>query len=375
MKVLITGANGFVGKNLQLHLAERQDVHSVCFTRSDDLAKLHAMVQGVDFVFHLAGVNRPLDPVEFVSGNTGLTKTLCQVVVNVAETTGKKVPVIYASSTQAAYENAYGISKRGAEDALLQLKLSHGVPVHVFRLPNVFGKWSKPNYNSVVATFCHNIARGLPIQVNDPAAPITLVYVDDVVKRFVQIMDGADATLDAFGFSTIMPQYTTTVGELAVLLQGFKDSRATLMTERVGTGLMRAMYATYVSYFPAESFAYTVPQHADPRGVFVELLKTPDCGQFSYFTAHPGITRGGHYHHSKTEKFLVIKGQARFKFRHMQTGLSHELVTNGDKPEVVETVPGWTHDITNIGSDEMVVMLWANEVFDRINPDTFACPL
>jgi UDP-2-acetamido-2,6-beta-L-arabino-hexul-4-ose reductase len=375
MKVLITGANGFVGKNLQLHLAERSDVQVVCFTRSDDLAQLSVMIQGVDFVFHLAGVNRPLDPAEFVSGNTDLTQALCKVVRIVAETTGKKVPVVYTSSTQAAYENAYGNSKRGAEDALLELQRSHGVLVHVFRLPNVFGKWCKPNYNSAVATFCHNIARGLPIQVNDPEAPVTLVYVDDLVERFVQLMDGANVAVDAVGFATISPQYTTTVGGLARQLQGFKNSRATLMTERVGTGLMRALYATYVSYLPVESFAYTVPQHADPRGVFVEMLKTPDCGQFSYFTAHPGITRGGHYHHSKTEKFLVIKGQARFKFRHMQTGQCHELVTTGEKAEVVETVPGWTHDITNIGSDEMVVMLWANEVFDRTHPDTFACPL
>jgi len=176
-------------------------------------------------------------------------------------------------------------------------------------------------------------------------------------------------------FDTVAPQYSTTVGELARQIQAFKDSRATLMTERVGTGLVRALYATYVSYLPVESFTYTVPQHADPRGVFVEMLKTPDAGQFSYFTAHPGITRGGHYHHSKTEKFLVIKGQARFKFRHMQTGQAHELVTTGDKPEIVETVPGWTHDVTNIGTEEMVVMLWANEVFDRARPDTFACPL
>lgn len=375
MKVLITGADGFVGKNLQLHLANRPDVQVVCFTRSDDLVQLHAMIQGVDFVFHLAGVNRPLDPSEFVSGNTDLTQALCKVVATVATTNGKKVPVVYTSSTQAAYENAYGDSKRGAEDALLELQRSHGVPVHVFRLPNVFGKWCKPNYNSVVATFCHNIARGLPIQVNDPAAPVTLVYVDDLVERFVQLMDGADAAVDADGFASMTPQYTTTVGELARQFQVFKDSRVTLMTERVGTGLMRALYATYVSYLPVESFAYTVQQHADPRGVFVEMLKTPDCGQFSYFTAHPGITRGGHYHHSKTEKFLVIKGQARFKFRHMQTGQCHELVTTGEKTEVVETVPGWTHDITNIGSEEMVVMLWANEVFDQTHPDTFACPL
>lgn len=374
-KVLITGASGFVGKNLQLHLAERKDVQVLCFTRDSDVSWLPGLLQEVDFVFHLAGVNRPQDPHEFTVGNAELTQTLCQAVEAVAASTGRKVPVVYTSSTQAARDNPYGQSKRSAEDALFALQRTSGVPVHVFRLPNVFGKWCKPNYNSAVATFCHNIARDLPIQVNDSAAPLTLVYVDDVVDRFIQLMDGADAMVDADGFATVAPQYTTTVGELAALIQTFKDSRGTLMTERVGTGWVRALYATYVSYLPVESFTYTVPQHGDPRGVFVEMLKTPDCGQFSFFTAHPGITRGGHYHHTKTEKFLVIKGQARFKFRHMQTGQTHELITSGEKAEIVETVPGWTHDITNIGSDEMIVMLWANEVFDRARPDTFACPL
>jgi UDP-2-acetamido-2,6-beta-L-arabino-hexul-4-ose reductase len=181
--------------------------------------------------------------------------------------------------------------------------------------------------------------------------------------------------VDAEGFATVTPQYTTTVGEIAGLIETFRASRDTLVTERVGTGLVRALYSTYVSYLPPELFAYPVPMHGDARGVFVEMLKTPDCGQFSFFTAHPGITRGGHYHHTKTEKFLVIKGEARFKFRQMQTGETHELVTSGAKAEIVETVPGWTHDITNIGSDEMVVMLWANEVFDRQKPDTYACAL
>jgi UDP-2-acetamido-2,6-beta-L-arabino-hexul-4-ose reductase len=373
MKVLITGANGFVGKNLQLHLAERKVVQVVCFTRGNDVAELATMLHGVDFVFHLAGVNRPQDPTEFVAGNVDLTRALCQAVGAVAQTTGKKIPIVYTSSIQADRDNAYGVSKLGAENALFALQTQHAVPVHVFRLPNVFGKWCKPNYNSAVATFCHNIARGLPIQVNDPNAPVTLVYVDDVIERFVQLMDGADAALGADGFASVTPQYTTTVGELARQVQAFRESRTSLTTERVGTGLVRALYATYVSYLPPELFTYTVPQYGDPRGVFAEMLKTPDCGQFSYFTAHPGITRGGHYHHSKTEKFLVIKGQARFKFRHMQTGETHELLTSGDKAEVVETVPGWTHDITNIGVDEMIVMLWANEVFDRKKPDTFAC--
>ena len=373
--VLITGADGFVGKNLQLHLAERKDVQVRCFTRGHSVAQLPELLQGVDFVFHLAGVNRPQDPQDFAVGNAGLTQALCQAVGAVAAATGQRVPVLYTSSTQAAHANPYGQSKRAAEDALFSLAASHQVPVHVFRLPNVFGKWCKPNYNSAVATFCHNMARGLPIQVNDPAAPLTLVYVDDVIARFIQLLDGADGAVDADGFATVAPQYTTTVGAVAEQIQVFADSRATLMTERVGTGLVRALYSTYVNYLPVELFAYPVAQHADSRGVFVEMLKTPDCGQFSYFTAHPGITRGGHYHHTKTEKFLVIKGQARFKFRHMHTGETHEVLTSGDKAEVVETVPGWTHDITNIGQDEMVVMLWANEVFDRARPDTFACPV
>ncbi len=371
--VLITGANGFIGKNLQLHLAERQDVQVVCFTRDHMIAQLPELLQGVDIVFHLAGINRPQDPQEFVTGNASLTQALCKAVAQVAATSGKILPVVCASSIQATRDNPYGQSKRAAEESLFALQRSHGVPVHVFRLPNVFGKWCKPNYNSAVATFCHNIARGLPIQINDPAAPVTLVYVDDVISRFLQLMDGADAAIDAEGFAVVAPQYTCAVGELASLIQSFRESRVTLMTERVGAGLVRALYATYVSYLPAESFAYHVPQHGDPRGVFVEMLKTPDCGQFSYFTAHPGITRGGHYHHTKTEKFLVIKGVARFKFRHMQTGETHELVTRGDNAEIVETVPGWTHDITNVGDDEMVVMLWANEVFDRERPDTFSC--
>lgn len=375
MKVLITGSNGFIGKNLKLHLSERKDVDVVCFTREDTLDVLPKIVREVDFVFHLAGVNRPQDPAEFSVGNVDLTRALCAAVANNAAESGKRVPVVYASSTQADRDHPYGLSKRAAELAVQSLQSVHAIPIHIFRLPNVFGKWCKPNYNSAVATFCHNIARDLPIQINDPSASVTLVYVDDVIDRFTQLMDGADASNDAHGFAMLFPQYTTTVGELAQHIQSFKSSRNTLITDRVGTGLLRALYSTYVSYLPADSFSYTVPQHGDPRGVFVEMLKTPDCGQFSYFTAHPGITRGGHYHHTKTEKFLVIKGRARFKFKHMHTGEAHELITSGDKAEIVETVPGWTHDITNIGDDEMVVMLWANEIFDRQKPDTFACSL
>ena len=375
MKLLITGAEGFIGKNLQLYLAQRPDVEVLCYTHKNDVAQLSALVAQVDWVFHLAGVNRPQDPKEFVVGNVDLTQALCQALCAVAQNTGKKIPVVYTSSIQAQQSNAYGQSKRDAEEILFAAARSHQIAVHVLRLPNVFGKWCRPHYNSVVATFCHNIARALPIEVHDPDAPLSLVYVDDVLAHFGQLLDGADALTQAGGFASVQPQYSTTVGALARQIQAFKDSRVTLMSERVGTGLVRALYATYVSYLPVESFTYALPQHADARGVFVEVLKTPDTGQFSFFTAHPGVTRGGHYHHSKSEKFLVIRGHARFQFRHMHTGQVHTLLTTGDKPEVVETVPGWTHDISNVGESEMLVMLWANEVFERDRPDTFACPV
>lgn len=375
MKVLITGASGFIGKNLRLRLRERADVDLVCFAREHVVGQLPEILHDVDFVFHLAGVNRPQDPGEFIAGNVGLTRDLCASVASIARATGKKIPILYTSSIQAALDNPYGRSKREAEAVLRDVERDSMVPVYIFRLPNVFGKWCRPNYNSVVATFCHNITRGLTIQISDPQAKITLVYVDDVIERFLQIMDGADVAVNSDGFEVVTPQYTVTVGELAQQLESFRDSRTTLMIDTVGTGLAHALYATYVSYLPVEDFAYEIPRHSDLRGVFVEMLKTKNSGQFSYFTAHPGVTRGGHYHHSKTEKFLVIQGQAKFRFRHMLNGHTHELMTDGSKPEIVETVPGWTHDITNVGDDEMVVMLWANEVFDRARPDTFSCPV
>ena len=375
MRVMITGANGFIGRNLRQHLAEYPNVEVLPITRGSSDEDLEKSASEADFVFHLAGVNRPEDPAEFQKGNSGFTQRLCELLAQRRGNRKKSVPVVFSSSIQAALDNLYGHSKRDAEDAIFALGDGGSVPVHVFRLPNVFGKWSRPNYNSVVATFCHNIAQGLSIQVNDSAAPIALVYVDDVIRRFIEVMEGAATNRDANGFEHVQPQYHSTVGELAETICSFGESRKTLVAGRVGAGLTRALHSTYLSFLRPEQFSYKIPQHGDARGVFVEMLKTPDCGQFSYFTAHPGITRGGHYHHSKTEKFLVIKGSARFKFRHMQTGEEYELVTDGEKAEIVETVPGWTHDITNIGDTEMVVMLWANEIFDREKPDTFACPL
>jgi UDP-2-acetamido-2,6-beta-L-arabino-hexul-4-ose reductase len=371
MRVLITGADGFIGRNLRLALSERPDIEIVTFVRDESSEQLLKKVSVVDFIFHLAGTNRPIFADEYMTGNADLTKELCCALIE----NGNSIPIIYTSSTQAMNNNAYGVSKRAAELYLCELREKNGNPVHIFRLPNTFGKWAKPHYNSVIATFCHNIARDYPITVNDPATELTLAYIDDVIANFVAIMDGSFPVTDSSGFVEIEPLYRTTLGDIVDTLEKFRNSNDSLITEPVGYGFVRALYATYVSYLPVENFSYTVPMHKDPRGVFVEMLKTYDSGQFSYFTAKSGVTRGGHYHHSKTEKFLVIKGEALFRFRHMVTGETYSIQTIGECAQIVETVPGWTHDITNIGDEDLIVMLWANEIFDRNKPDTFASAL
>ncbi len=365
MRVLVTGANGFIGKNLLVHLREI-GVETIPFTHEMTLQDLTASLNDVDFVFHLAGVNRPEEVAEFTAGNVGLTRQLCDLI----RASGRHIPVLYTSSIQAEADNPYGVSKLSAENALMALEKDTGSPVYLYRLPNVFGKWSRPNYNSAVATFCHNVVYDLPIKINDPASIIRLVYIDDVVKDFLRMLEELPRGVER---PTVSPEYTMTVGELANQVQLFKTSRESLTTEPVGAGLIRALYATYLSFLRPEQFSYTLSVHADPRGRFVEVLKTKDSGQFSFLTAHPGVTRGGHYHHSKSEKFLVMQGSARFCFRHIVTGETYELLTEGEKPQVVETVPGWTHDITNVGDNEMIVMLWANEVLDRQQPDTITC--
>jgi UDP-2-acetamido-2,6-beta-L-arabino-hexul-4-ose reductase len=362
MHVVITGADGFIGRNLRVRLAESAGRAVTNVTRASSPGLLSESVKSADFVFHLAGVNRPLDPVDYEAGNAGYTAELCRMLASA----GRQATVVFASSTQAALDNAYGRSKKAAEDAVLDYARSTGATVHLWRLTNVFGKWSRPNYNSAVATFCHNTARGLPVQIHDPQAPLRLVYVDDVVDAFVGLLQsGCEG-----GFHEVHPVYETTVGEVHSMISGFAGSRESLLTDRVGAGLARALHATYLSFLEPDAFAYDVPVHSDPRGSFVEMLKTPECGQISYFTAHPGVTRGGHYHHTKTEKFLVVKGMARFGFRHVLTGERAEITVNGGSGRIVETVPGWAHDVTNVGSDEMVCLLWANENFDRAKPDT-----
>lgn len=362
-RVLVTGARGFIGRNLVVRLRELPRFRVAEFVRGSDTQTLPDLIAEADAVVHLAGENRPADERAFAEVNTGLTETICAAI----RAGKRKVPLILTSSTQALLDNAYGRSKRAAEEAVRVLAEETGNPAVIFRLPNVFGKWCRPNYNSVVATFCHNIARGLPIRIDDPTTRLRLVYVDDVVNALIEALDRGVAGAVS---GVVQPEYSTTVGELAAQIEAFEASRITLTTERVGTGLVRALYATYASYLPVERFTYDLPRHADHRGVFVEMLKTPDCGQFSFLAAPPGVTRGGHYHHTKTEKFLVIRGEALFRFRHVLTDERLELRTSGDTPQVVETIPGWSHDITNVGEDEMIVMLWANEIFDRERTDT-----
>jgi UDP-2-acetamido-2,6-beta-L-arabino-hexul-4-ose reductase len=365
MRVLVTGAEGFLGRNLCVRLAEIGCHEVLPIGRGASEEALRAAAAAADCVVHLAGVNRPPDPADYAAGNTGTTERLGAILA----ATGRKQPVIFSSSTQAALDNAYGLSKRGAEEALEAYSKATGAPVHLFRLTNVFGKWSRPNYNSAVATFCHNIARGLPITIHDPASPLHLVYVDDVVAAFLEVLEHPH---EGGGFREAGPVYATTVGEVVETLRAIHASRNTLVTPRVGSGLVRALHSTYLSFLPTDAVAYSVPVHADPRGEFVEMLRTLDSGQFSYFTARPGITRGGHYHHSKAEKFLVIRGTARFGFRHVATGERCDVTVRGGEGSIVETAPGWAHDVTNIGDDELIVMLWANELFDRDRPDTIA---
>lgn len=373
MRVLVTGAKGFIGKNLMLHLQEVSGIEVIPFTRENSVDDLAELLDGVEWVFHLAGINRPQNSEEFLVGNSGLTKELCAAI----KTCGRDVTVVYASSIQVDLDNDYGRSKRAAEDALLALQQENGNKVLIYRLPNVFGKWARPNYNSAVATFCHNIARGLPIYMNDPSVVIRLVYVDDVVNSFTALL-GDMKSINSYidnSYIEVVPEYRVSVAELADQLTRFEATRIDLIAEPVGAGLVRALYATYVSYLPPERFSYPVRQYGDTRGTFVEMLKTPNAGQFSFFTARPGITRGGHYHHSKTEKFLVIRGRACFRFRNILTGECYQLTTSGEYSEIVETAPGWAHDITNVGDDELICMLWANEIFDREKPDTYNCPL
>jgi len=364
MHILVTGSNGFIGKNLVIQLNEHEEFTVLSFNREHSLYELKEFVEKADGIIHLAGVNRPKNISAFETVNVDLTETLC----NAIRSSGRMIPLIIASSIQAELDNPYGRSKNAAELAAKLLSEETNNPVYIYRLPAVFGKWCKPNYNSVVATFCFNIANNLPIHINDKSTILKLVYIDDVVEDFIKMIQKEN-----YGVlkPKIQPEYKISLEKLAEQINLFKSSRTSLVSEPVGDGLVRALYSTYVSYLSPENFVYDLQSHIDERGSFIEMLKTKNNGQFSFFTANQGVTRGGHYHHSKSEKFLVVKGSARFRFRHIQTNEVFEIYTSGNKPQFVDTIPGWAHEITNIGESEMIVFLWANEIFNRHRPDTF----
>ncbi|WP_294962763.1 NAD-dependent epimerase/dehydratase family protein [Sulfurimonas sp.] len=363
MNVLITGSNGFIAKNLIEHLKRDEDIKLYLYSKKDSLSILEAYVKEVDFIFHLAGVNRPENINEFYTGNSELTNT----IVNTLIENNKCTPILLSSSTQSELDNDYGKSKKEAETLLIDYSKQSNANVYIYKLPNVFGKWSKPNYNSVIATWCNNIANDLDIEVNDKSVELSLVYVDDVVKSFIEKLESKNDE-QYFNIDTI---YQKTLGEIEELLYKFKDNRCSLVIPNVASGFERALYATYLSYLSKYNFSYSLNGHQDDRGTFYEILKTLDSGQFSLSTTAPGVIRGNHYHHTKNEKFLVVKGEATIEFRHIITNEIVSYKVSDNNMEVVEMIPGYTHNIKNTGDEEMVLFLWANETFDQDNPDTY----
>ena len=363
MRLLVTGSNGFIGKNLIIKLNELLIDYRV-YSRENSIEDLPSLIKDIDFIIHLAGENRPPDEKDFDIVNVGLTNSICETL----KLLDSQIPIIFASSTQVKLNNKYGLSKLKAENKLKKLSKDNGNPLYIYRFPGVFGKWGKPNYNSVVATFCYNISQNLPIKIDNPSHDLSLIYIDDLVEEIIDIINGGKP----FGENLkVKPEYKINLLDLAEQIKNFRDSRETLIVERVGEGLIRKLYATYVSYFSPEQFTYSLTSYEDERGKFSEILKTKDSGQFSFFTAKPGVTRGGHYHNTKTEKFIVIQGEAKFTFSNIISDETFDVEVSGLDLKVVETVPGWFHDITNIGKEELLVALWANEIFNPNKTDTF----
>lgn len=363
MNILVTGSHGFIGKNLVDHLKNLQDVNILEFNRGDSEEFLFGQIKSSDLVIHLAGVNRPKDQVDFQSSNSELTEKICAHIA----LSNKRIPIIFSSSIHAHEDTEYGKSKADAENALIKFHEQTSNPVRILRLPGVFGKYCKPNYNSVVATFCHNIANNLPIDVINPDKNILLIYVDDLINSIINLITENN---DGFEYITIDPAYKIQINDLAEILYAFRDSKNSLLTGDIGSGFLKALYATYLSYLNVEQFSYPLISHNDKRGSFVEVIKNQNFGQISYLIAKPGMTRGGHYHHTKCEKFIVVQGQAKFRFVHSITEAHHEIIVSGDQPSIVQTIPGWAHDITNIGTDDLIALIWSNEVFDPSRPDT-----
>ena len=382
MNILVTGANGFVGRNLVSQLENiasgkarnyaiaGEELHVLCYDVDSDPAALEEYCRRADFVFNLAGVNRPEDPSEFMKGNFGFASLLLDTL----KKCGNSCPVMISSSTQAALDNPYGESKRAGEELLFEYGRETGAKVLVYRFPNVFGKWCRPNYNSAVATFCHNIAHGLPIRVNDPSVVMHLVYIDDVVDELIGALSGDEHRAGAFCEVPVVHEIT--LGGIVDLLYSFRDMQQDLEVPDLGDAFTKKLYSTYLSYLPKERFCYPLKMNVDNRGSFTEIIRTPDRGQFSVNISKPGITKGEHWHHTKNEKFVVVSGHGLVQLRKIGTDEVVSFEVSGEKIEVVEMIPGYTHNIINLSdTEDLVTFMWANEAFNPERPDTYFEPV
>ena len=363
--ILVTGSRGFIGQNLIQTLKRRGNYCVLEFDINGSLEFFAEVVRQADIIFHLAGVNRPEKIEEYESGNVGFT----QRMVSLLEEAKVKPVIVFSSSIQARLDNPYGQSKRRAEEVLKNWADRYGGPVAIFRLPNVFGKWCRPNYNSAIATFCHNIARGLDINISDPERVLELVYIDDVIKKFLSVIENPPAK--GAGFYEVEPVFKIKLTEVVEIIKSFKDSRQSLVMPDFSDPFIKRLYATYLSYLPENEFSYRPEIKIDNRGQLAELLKSPYSGQIFISRTNPGITRGNHYHDTKTEKFIVIDGEAIIRFRHIKRGDVIEYRVSGIVLQIVDIPPGYTHSIENIGDKELIVLFWASEIFDPQKPDTY----
>ena len=361
MKVLITGSEGFSGKNLISHLQEIEDIDILKFDKNDNFSVIEKNIDSVDFVFHLAGINRPQKKEEFYEGNSDLTKKIVDLIKN------KNIPLLITSSIQASLDNDYGKSKKIAEDYIKDNLNKY----YIYRLHNVFGKWCRPNYNSVIATFCHNIANDLEITIDDENKELELIYIDDIIGEFIRILMGSKPDEIKDDICYINPRYKVTLKYIADKLYEFRDSMSSIFVPNTGNEFVKKLYSTYISYLPFDKMYTSATKNVDERGSFTELVRTKDSGQFSVSFSKPGIVRGNHYHHTKIERFIVIKGKAKISFSSVINDDKYSFIVDDSDIKIVTIPVGYTHNIENIGDGEMILAIWCNELFDKNHPDTF----
>lgn len=361
MKILVTGSKGFIGKNLIAHLNEIEEIEIVTYDIGDNFKKIEDSIDDINFIFHLAGINRPQSIVEFYQGNSDLTKKIVDLIKD------KNIPLLITSSIQAELDNDYGKSKKIAEDYIINNLDNY----YIYRLHNVFGKWCRPNYNSVVATFCYNISHDLDIKVNDPGTMLNLIYIDDVVNEFINVMNGNKPDEIDNNYCYINPRYNVSLEYIVRKLYEFKESMSSIYVPNTGNDFVKKLYSTYISYIDIDKLAVNAVKNVDDRGAFIELMRTYDSGQFSVSFSKPGIVRGNHYHHTKLERFIVIKGKAKISFSSVINDDCYSFIVDDNDIKIVTIPVGYTHNIENIGDEEMILAIWCNELFDKSKPDTY----